>query len=130
MSNQPSNIHQYYGSTLAEAPAVVREYYEALNAQDSARLMTTMTDDFNLTSPLGNIENPTDYAGMVAGFGGWVETSSLVVSDDQIAHFFTFHMTAPMTADIRTCDLFELRDGKIAANHHYANVLDFPAMEG
>lgn len=128
MKSQPANIHQYYGITLAKAPVVVREYYEALNAQDSARLIATMMEDFTLFSPLGDVFGARNYANMVAGFDSWVETSNLVVSDDKIAHFFTFHMTVPMEASIRTCDLIEIADGLIFANHHYANALDFPVM--
>lgn len=130
MSKQPNNIPEYYGSTLAKAPEVVRNYYVALNAQDSTRLLATITDDFVLSSPLGDISSANDYANMVGGFAGWVETSDIVVSEDRIAHFFTFHMTAPAQASIRTCDLIELKAGKISANHHYANVADFPAIDG
>ncbi len=130
MNTQPNNIQHYYSVNLAKAPTVVRKYYEALNAQDGPGLLATLTDDFTLTSPLGDVASPGDYAKMVGGFGGWVETSNLVVSGAKIAHFFTFHMTAPVAASIRTCDLIEIENGKISANHHYANVLDFPVMEG
>lgn len=130
MTPVPSNIPDYYETTLAAAPKVVREYYLALNAQDGPRLRATLCDDFCLDSPLGQIGSADETVGMVTGFGGWVETSDLVVDGDRVAHFFTYHMTAPATADIRTCDLLELRDGKISVNHHYANMADFPAMGG
>ncbi len=128
MTTEPADIPAYYGEKLAAAPAVVREYYTALNAGDGAALQRIIANDFQLISPLGMIEGAETYAAMIGGFGGWIEPTEVMVDGNRVALFFTFHMTAPAQASVRTCDMLEIADGKIAVNHHYANALDFPPM--
>ena len=64
---------------------------------------------------------------MVGAFAGWVDTSRLIVDGNHVAHAFTYHMTAPGTADIPMCEVFELEDEKIISSRAYNNPADFPA---
>lgn len=125
--SQPADPRALYERTMAAAPPAVRAFYLALTQQDPAALLDTLCQDFTFQSPLASFDNPEGFVQMVSSFGGWVETGSCIVDGDAVAHTFTYHMTAPSVAEIPMCEVFQLRDGKIASSRAYNNPADFPS---
>ena len=129
MTTAPQNPKAFYQASMANAPAAVHEFYTALTEQDAEKLRPVLRDDYTFTGPLGSFDTPEGFAGMVAAFAGWVETTRCIVEGDSVAHTFTYHMTAPKTADVPMCEVFELRDGRILSSRYYFNPADFPTPE-
>ncbi len=129
MTDALDNPAKFYAHTMRRAPQVIRTWYTALTARDRESLLSILTDDFSFESPLARFDTPEEYADMVGRFGGWVETHKFVVDGDTVAHLFTYHMTEPGQTDIPICEVFTLRDGKIAASRAYNDSADFPQPE-
>lgn len=129
MTEALQNPKEFYAKTMPNAPEAVRTFYTALTGQDRDFLLSALTDDFTFKSPLAEFDTPEGYAEMVGRFGGWVETGGFVVEGDKAVHMFTYHMTEPGQADIPVCEVFTLRDGKIASSRAYNDSADFPQPE-
>lgn len=127
MTTAPQNPKAFYDRSMAGAPDAVRAFYVALTRQDGDGLRAVLADDFTFASPLASFDSPEGFVQMVGAFGGWVETSRMIVDGDQVAHTFTYHMTAPGKADIPMCEVFELKDGKLASSRAYNDPADFPS---
>ncbi len=126
MQTPPQDAKAFYAGTMAKAPQAVRTFYTALTEQDGGQLRAILADDFTFKSPLAEFDSPEGFVEMVVQFGGWVETSRVIVDGDHVAHTFVYHMTAPGKADIPICEVFELGDGLIRSSRSYNNVGDFP----
>ena len=126
MTSSPREFRSFYDKTMAKAPEAVKTFYVALSEQDGPKLRSVLTDDFTFKSPLAEFDTPEGYVTMVGKFGGWVETSGMIVDGDQVAHTFVYHMTEPGQADIPICEVFQLRDGRIHSSRAYNNAADFP----
>ena len=113
---------------MALAPKQVPAFYLALAAQETQATRALLADNFTSVSPMGNIPSPNGFAEMVSGFGGWVETTLIVAQGEYVVHTFMFHMTAPVDADIESCDIFRISGGLIQSVKVFNNPADFPAM--
>ncbi|MEO1224619.1 MAG: nuclear transport factor 2 family protein [Pseudomonadota bacterium] len=127
MITAPHDPQAFYANSMAAAPDAVRGFYTALTQQDARKLRMVLSDEFTFESPLASFDSPESFIQMVGSFGGWVETSRIIVDGDQVAHTFTYHMTAPGKADIPMCEVFELKGGKLVSSRAYNNPADFPS---
>ncbi len=109
----------------------VQAFYTSFAEKDWAKLRTVLTDDFTFRGAMAQFDSPDAYVeGMRAlPFEGEAEDSRFMVTGGQVAHAFTWKMTAPMQARIPMCEVLEVDGGKVRRSELYYDSAAMPAPQ-
>lgn len=86
-------------------------FYQGAAIKDAAQIRSALTNDFTFTSPIGNHDNPDDFAESLLAFDGTVTESKMIAEDDNLVHLYVLDIGVK----IPMCDVIEFRDDKIAS---------------
>ncbi|MCV0427009.1 MAG: nuclear transport factor 2 family protein [Roseibium sp.] len=111
-----------------EQQVALDRFYAGATAQDASMIRPLLTDDFAFKSPLMNFDNPDEYVAHLVGFCGTVSDSRYIAEDNRVVHVFTLNATLPGgEAQLKMCDIFTFKGGKIALQELYTDPGQFPA---
>ena len=87
-----------------------------------------MTTNHEYWGPMFSTKNPKDYFEKLVGFEMEfaVETQDLIVADNAVTHIALLKVLNPVQANIPTCEVFKIQDGKITHQYFYFDTALFP----
>ena len=107
---------------------IVQAFFEAINTGDFAKAGEFMAADHEYWGPMFSTKSPKDYFEQLAAFemDFEVETQDLIVADNAVTHVALLKVISPVQAKIPTCEVFKIKDGKIATQLFYFDTALFP----
>lgn len=111
---------------------IVSAYRDAVDAMDMEKLRELLATDYSFQGPMKTFEGADAFVEFMSTgpFKASQETLQMVAGDDAVAHVFLFRMTAPTEAEIRMCEIFDVRDGRIASSKLFFDTAKFPMQMG
>ncbi|GAA3614833.1 nuclear transport factor 2 family protein [Flavivirga amylovorans] len=107
---------------------VVEGFFKAINVGDFNLAKEFMTDNHEYHGPMFSTTNPQDYFEKLKAFEMEfaVETQDMLVTDNSVTHVAVLKVISPMQVSIPTCEVFKIRQGKIAKQLFYFDTALFP----
>lgn len=107
---------------------VVEGFFSAMNNGDFASAKKFMADNHWYTGPMFSTKNPEDYFKELSAFEMQfeVETQDMIVANDAITHISLLKIVAPFQKVIPCCEVFNIKEGKIARQRFYFDTRLFP----
>ncbi len=116
-------------TNLIKPIEVVQDFFKAINNGDMAKARSFMADNHQYSGPMFSTENPEDYFKALGNFEMQfeVETQDLIAAEDFVTHVSILKVVAPVQASIPCCEVFNIKDRKIARQRFFFDTALFPA---
>lgn len=111
---------------------IVSAYRDAVDAMDMEKLRGLLAPDYSFRGPMAAFDSASAFVEFMSTgpFKARQESLQMVAGNDAVAHVFLFRMTAPVEAEIRMCEIIDIRDGKISASKLFFDTAKFPMQMG
>ncbi|NMH88264.1 nuclear transport factor 2 family protein [Flavivirga algicola] len=107
---------------------VVQAFFNAINMADMKKAASYMADNHQYIGPMFSTTNPKDYFEALSKFEMEfaVETQDLIGYESSVTHVSTLKVLSPVQASIPCCEVFDLKNGKIARQRFFFDTALFP----
>lgn len=113
------------------AKETVLAYVEAVNT-GPAESRALLADNFKYTGPTFSAESADQFMAMLgeSSMEATLTTDSIHADGPVVTHQGTLTLTHPVQSVIRTCEIFEVADGKLVASNLYFDTNQMSAGPG
>ena len=107
----------------------VKVFYEAQLSKDWNRVRAILADNFTFKGVKSCFDSPDAFVAGISRISheGVVVNSRYIVDGNNIAHVFTWRLTAPVNADIPMCEVFEVIGQQLKSSVLFYDSRAFPA---
>jgi len=107
---------------------VVQGFFKAINEGNMEVARNFMADDHKYIGPMFSTDNPEDFFKALGAFEMQfeVETQDLIAAENAVTHISILKIIEPVQASIPTCEVFDIKDGKIVRQRFFFDTALFP----
>ncbi len=116
---------------MSTALEIVKSYHQAFESKNIEKVKNLIHDDFSFNGPCMQFDNAESFLEKMTecGFKAQHKVVKTIATDDQVVVIFDWICEEPVQANIRMCECFQVRDGKIQSAELFFDSAKFPSME-